>query len=128
VAVAPKVSRFRLGLADCKVRLRRYEDALKVYRDILRQDPAEVAVHYKLARAIHEAQGPRAAFAYYEKAAAEEKGNPMPHYYLGFAYKERGQKARAVAEFKKFLELKPDADEKKDIEAEIEDLGGAAPP
>jgi tetratricopeptide (TPR) repeat protein len=128
VQAAPKVSRFRLGLADCKVRLRKYDDALRVYREILKQDPAEVAVHYKLARAIHEAQGPRAAFPYYEKAAVEEKANPMPHYYLGFAYKERGLKARAIAEFKRFLELKPDADEKRDIEAEIEDLGGGAAP
>jgi hypothetical protein len=48
----------------------------------------------------------------------------MPHYYLGYLYKERGQKAKAVAEFKRFLQLRPEADEKKDIEAEIEDIGG----
>ncbi len=46
----------------------------------------------------------------------------MPHYYLGYMYKERGQRQRAKAEFKAFLRLKPDADERKDIEAEIEDL------
>jgi cytochrome c-type biogenesis protein CcmH/NrfG len=56
-----------------------------------------------------------------------EKDNAMPHYFLGYLYKEKGQKARAVGEFKKFLELKPDADEKKDIEAEIEDLTGGPP-
>jgi cytochrome c-type biogenesis protein CcmH/NrfG len=48
----------------------------------------------------------------------------MPHYYLGFAYKERGQRARAIVAFKTFLQKKPDAEERKDIEAEIEDLGG----
>ena len=48
----------------------------------------------------------------------------MPHYYLGYLYKERGEKRRAIEAFKAFLALKPDADERKDIEAEIEDLGG----
>jgi cytochrome c-type biogenesis protein CcmH/NrfG len=46
----------------------------------------------------------------------------MPHYYLGYLYKERGQKAKASAAFRRFLELRPDADERRDIEAEIEDL------
>jgi cytochrome c-type biogenesis protein CcmH/NrfG len=64
------------------------------------------------------------ALPWYERAARVEGANPMPHYYLGYLYKERGQKAKAVAEFRRFLELKPDADERKDIEAEIEDLGG----
>ena len=48
----------------------------------------------------------------------------MPHYYLAYAYKEHGQKAKAIQEFRLFLEKKPDAPERKDIEAEIEDLGG----
>jgi cellulose synthase operon protein C len=39
-------------------------------------------------------------------------------------YKERRQKAKAIERFKAFLALKPDAAERKDIEAEIEDLGG----
>jgi cytochrome c-type biogenesis protein CcmH/NrfG len=77
-----------------------------------------------MARAVHEAEGARAAFPYYERAAREERDNPMPYYFLGYAYKERGQRQRAVQAFKRFLELKPDADERKDIEAEIEDLGG----
>ena len=48
----------------------------------------------------------------------------MPHYYLGFAYKERGQRARAIGAFRAYLEAKPDAEDRKDIEREIEDLGG----
>ena len=48
----------------------------------------------------------------------------MPHYYLGYLYKEKGAKARAVTEFKAYLAIKPDADDKEDIRREIEDLGG----
>jgi cytochrome c-type biogenesis protein CcmH/NrfG len=48
----------------------------------------------------------------------------MPHYYLGFSHKERGRKSQAAAAFRTYLKLKPDADDRKDIEREIEDLGG----
>jgi tetratricopeptide (TPR) repeat protein len=124
ISAAPRVTRFRIALADCRARLGKYDDALRGYREVLRTDPAAKQVPYKVARALHEAEGARAALPWYERAARDEGDNPMPHYYLGYLYKERGQKAKAVAEFKRFLALKPDADEKKDIEAEIEDLGG----
>jgi tetratricopeptide (TPR) repeat protein len=126
IAAAPRVSRHRIALADCKDRLGKHEDAVRIYRQVMKADRAAVQVFYKLARALHESQGANAALPFYERATREEQQNPMPHYYLGYLYKERGQKARALAEFKRFLALKPDADEKKDIEAEIEDLGGAA--
>ncbi len=124
IAAAPKVSRHRVALADCKERLGKHEDAVRIYREVMKADRAAVQVLYKLARALHESQGASAALPYYERAARDEQGNPMPHYYLGYLYKERGQKAKAAAEFKRFLALKPDADEKKDIESELEDLGG----
>src|SRR6266540_1396473 len=124
-AAAPKASRHRIALADCKERLGKHDDAVRIYRQVMKADPAAVQVLYKLARALHESQGASAALPLYERAAREEATNPMPHYYLGYLYKERGQKAKAGGEFKKFLALKPDADERKDIEAEIEDLGAA---
>jgi hypothetical protein len=48
----------------------------------------------------------------------------MPHLYLGYQHKERGQKAAAVREFQRYLELRPDADDRKDVEREIEYLSG----
>ena len=59
---------------------------------------------------------------WYEKAAAAEPKNAMPHLYLGYWNKERGNRALAVQEFRKYLALRPDADDKKDVEREIEDL------
>ncbi len=126
IFAAPRVSRHRIALADCKAKLGKYDDAVRNYREVMKVDPAAVQVFYKLGRAVHESEGAKAALPWYERAAKEEKDNPMPHYYLGYMCKERGQKARAVAEFKRFLQLKPEADEKKDIEAEIEDLSGGA--
>ncbi|HET7825320.1 MAG TPA: tetratricopeptide repeat protein, partial [Anaeromyxobacter sp.] len=125
IAAAPRLSRLRLALGDCTAKLGKNEDAARIFRDVLKSDPAAVQAVYRLARAVHESEGARAALPLYERAAREEAKNPMPHYYLGYLYKERNQKARAVQEFKRYLELRPEAEEKKDIEAEIEDLGGA---
>jgi tetratricopeptide (TPR) repeat protein len=127
IAAAPTVSRYRIALADCRARLGKHGEAARIYREVMKADPLAVQVFYKLARALHEGEGARAALPWYERAARDEKDNPMPHYYLGYLYKERGQKAKAAAEFKRFLALKPEADERRDIEAEIEDLGGHAP-
>jgi tetratricopeptide (TPR) repeat protein len=77
-----------------------------------------------MARAIHESTGVKDAFPWYERAVREEPENPMPYYFLGFAYKDRGQKAKAVHLFKQYLVKRPDAEDKKDILQEIEDLGG----
>jgi len=124
VAAAPRLSRLKIGLGDCELKLGKAPDATRTFREVLKADPAAVEVLYRLGRAVHEAEGSRAATPWYERAAREEKKNPMPHYYLGYAYKERGQRQRAIEAFKTYLALKPDAEERKDIEAEIEDLGG----
>jgi tetratricopeptide (TPR) repeat protein len=124
VAAAPRVARLQIALGDCQLRVGKAEDAAKVFRAVLRADAKAVPVLYRLGRALHESEGERAALPWYERAAREEKDNPMPHYYLGYLYKERGERRRAVEAFKVFLALRPDADERKDIEGEIEDLGG----
>jgi predicted Zn finger-like uncharacterized protein len=124
IAAEPRTWRLRIALADCRAKLGKYDDAVRGYREVMRADPSAVAVVYKLARALHQGEGAKVALPWYERAARVESTNPMTHYYLGYLYKERGQKAKAVAEFRRFLELKPDADEKRDIEVEIEDLGG----
>ena len=125
IQLAPKVPRLRVGLAECTAKVGKHEEAVKLLQALLKSDPRAVQAYFLMARSLHEWKGMAAALPWYERAAREEPDNPMPHYYLGYAYKEqRGQKARAVQEFRKFLERKPDAPEKKDIEAEIDDLQG----
>ncbi len=124
IALAPKEQRLRVASADCKVRLGKHAEAVALYRRALQADPAQVGLYYKIARAQHEAGGRKGALPWYERAAREEPRNPMPHYYLGFAYKEGGQRSKAIEAFRAYLSAKPDAEDKKDIEREIEDLGG----
>jgi tetratricopeptide (TPR) repeat protein len=106
------------------VRLGNHAQAAVIYRRALEADGRQVGLYYKIARAEHEANGLRAALSWYERAAREDPRNAMVHYHLGFAYKDRHDRARAVAEFRAYLRASPDADDRKDIEREIEDLGG----
>jgi tetratricopeptide (TPR) repeat protein len=122
--LAPTLSRLKLDLADCRLRTRRPAEAVRLYQEVADADPKQPGVHYRLARAIHETKGMGTALGYYEKAAAAEKDNPMPFLYLGYAYKERGAKAKAVQAFKSYLSIKADAEDRADIVREIEDLGG----
>ncbi|HEY6005584.1 MAG TPA: tetratricopeptide repeat protein, partial [Anaeromyxobacter sp.] len=125
IAAAPRLARLKLALGDCKAKLGKNDEAVRIFKDVMKSDPSAVQALYRLARALHESEGARIALPVYERAAREDPKNPMPHYYLGYLYKERNQKQRAVQEFRRYLELRPDAEEKKDIENEIEDLGGA---
>jgi tetratricopeptide (TPR) repeat protein len=122
--VAPKREGARIELASCQVRLGRATEAVALYQQALKGDPTHVEVYYLIARAVSDSQGLKAAVPWYEKAVAKEPSNPMPHLYLGYWHKERGQKSAAVQEFRKYLSMRPDADDKKDVEQEIEDLGG----
>jgi tetratricopeptide (TPR) repeat protein len=125
-ALARNENRIRIALADCKTKLGRHAEAVTLYRRVLQADPKQVGLYYKIARAQHEATGLREAMSWYEQAAREEPSNAMPHYYMGFAHKERGRAAKAITEFREYLRISPNALDRQDIEREIEDLGGGA--
>ncbi|WP_152643391.1 tetratricopeptide repeat protein, partial [Anaeromyxobacter sp. PSR-1] len=125
IELAPRATRLRVELGECQGKLGKHAEAVRTLRAAQRADPAAGQVLYPLAREVHQAEGVRAALPLYERAVREDPKNAMPHYFLGYAYKERGQRERAVQAFRAFLALKPDAPERRDIEAEIEDLGGA---
>lgn len=124
VQLAPREPRLRMELADCRMKLGQASQAIQIYQEALRADPRLTVLYYRIARAVHDSQGESAAVPWYERAAKEDRENPMPHYYLGFYNKVHGRRLRAVEEFRAYLRLKPDAEDRKDIEREIEDLGG----
>jgi tetratricopeptide (TPR) repeat protein len=124
-ALAPKVARLRVALADCKHEQKRYAEAIRVYREAARVDPsAAPPLYYRIGRSVQAEKGLRAAAPWYERAVREDPKNPMPFYYLGYHYKQRGERRRAIESFQAYLAARPEAEDRKDIEAEIEYLGG----
>lgn len=124
IQLAPREQRLRMELADCRLKMGEAPRAIQIYKDALKAQPGLVVLYYRIARAVHESSGATPALPWYERAAALDRDNPMPHYYLGFAFKVKGQRQKAVQAFKSYLRLRPDAEDRKDIEQEIEYLGG----
>ncbi len=53
------------------------------------------------------------------RATKAEPENPMPHYYLGYFYKDKGKKKEALRHFQAYLEILGDKDS--DFRQEVED-------
>ncbi|MFZ5470790.1 MAG: tetratricopeptide repeat protein [Myxococcota bacterium] len=119
---APGRARVMALVGDCHYQATKWNEAITHYRKALGADPSLTQVYYRMARAYAEQGKHTEAINWYRRATSEDKDNPMPWYYLGFAYKERRQKNEAIAAFQKYLEKKPDAEDKREIEDEIFDL------
>ena len=61
----------------------------------------------------------------YEKSLTFDQNNAEAHYNLGLLYdKVKTDPEKAVLHYKKYLELKPDAEDKEEIETWIQQLSG----
>ncbi|HZA14994.1 MAG TPA: tetratricopeptide repeat protein [Myxococcaceae bacterium] len=109
-------------IGDAYFQAAHWDKAIKQYREALKADPRLTYVYYKIGRALSEKGKPKLAVEWYRKATAAEPDNAMPWYYLGFLYKERRQRPQAIAAFRAYLQRRPDAPDKKEIEDEIYDL------
>ncbi|NOK22848.1 tetratricopeptide repeat protein, partial [Corallococcus carmarthensis] len=118
----PQRTRVMGAMGDVLFNAARWDDAVRRYQAALKADPKLTYVYYKVARAYTEQAQHAKAIDWYKKATTAEPGNPQSFYYLGFAYKERNKRKDAITAFKEYLEKKPDAADKKDIEDEIYDL------
>jgi predicted Zn finger-like uncharacterized protein len=118
----PQRTRVLGAIGDVLFNAARWDEAVRRYQAALKADPKLTYVYYKVARAYTEQAQHAKAIDWYKKATSAEPQNPQPYYYLGFAYKERNKRKDAITAFKEYLERKPEAADKKDIEDEIYDL------
>ncbi|HVE84894.1 MAG TPA: tetratricopeptide repeat protein, partial [Myxococcales bacterium] len=118
----PSRTRILSLVGDCYFQAVKWPEAIARYQLALKADPKLVQVYYKLGRAYSEKGEHAKAISFYQKATQLDKDNAMPYYYLGYAYKERGRKREAVAAFRDYLKRKPEAEDKAEIEDEINDM------
>jgi tetratricopeptide (TPR) repeat protein len=79
--------------------------------------------HYNLAVAYTKATFINKAIQEYEKSLAYDNGNAEAHFNLGLLYKGMPDNAdKALMHFKKYLELKPDADDSQEVQDSIDGL------
>ncbi|MFH1116912.1 MAG: tetratricopeptide repeat protein [Pseudomonadota bacterium] len=68
----------------------------------------------------------RQALSDYNKAATLDKKFAEPHFNLALIYEQEKNNQKAVAELSQYLKLMPNAEDKKEIEAKIRELGASS--
>ncbi len=120
--VDPTRARLLAAMGDAYFQSAEWDMAIRRYQQALKADGKLIALNYKVARALSEQGKSAEAVSWYRKATSAEPENAMPWYYLGYLYKERRQRGEAITAFTRYLEKKPDAADKREIEDEIYDL------
>ncbi len=120
--VDPSRARLLGLIGDAWFQSTQWDKAISRYETALKVDPSLTYVFYKIGRALSESGEPGKAITWYRKATEAEPKNAMPWYFLGFLHKERRQRPQAISAFQRYLELRPDAPDAKEIDLEIYDL------
>jgi predicted Zn finger-like uncharacterized protein len=109
---------YRIG--RCYMEMRDYKEAIRTFQGVAKSFPDFLRGQYMLARAYHLADRMNEAFAQYKKVASLDKKNAMPHYYLGYMYKEKKEIRNATFHFKQYLVMDPDGPYAGEIKDELE--------
>jgi tetratricopeptide (TPR) repeat protein len=110
-----------------KKRASREEDALKkrladLEASILKE---RAQYNYNLAVAYARAEMYDEAIDTYERSLSYDKNNADAHYNLGVLYDTvKGRTEEAIAQYKEYLALQPDASDREEVEASIKRLSG----
>jgi Flp pilus assembly protein TadD, contains TPR repeats len=119
ITAQPKHIELLLLLGDVYRSQSLLPEALKIYQKSLAVNPKAGGVALRLARSYDELNQKAAAIKFYLEAIKQEPDNAQPHYYLGYIYKATNKKNLAVTEFRRYLQLRPDAPDAIDVNDEI---------
>jgi tetratricopeptide (TPR) repeat protein len=118
----PNRTAVQAAIGDAYSQAEEWDQAIVTYEKALKADPELKPVYFKLGTAYGERKKYELAIGFYKKAAVAEPENANVWLSLGYAYKERKQKHEAAAAFQNYLAKRPDAENKKEVEDEIDYL------
>jgi predicted Zn finger-like uncharacterized protein len=118
----PNRTAVQAAIGDAYSQAEEWDQAITTYEKALKADPDLKAVYFKLGQAYGEVKKFEQAITYYKKATAVEPENAAIWLSLGYAYKEQKRRAEAASAFERYLAKRPDAENKKEIEDEIDYL------
>jgi tetratricopeptide (TPR) repeat protein len=84
--------------------------------------PSTPGLAYRLGRTYDDLNRKALAIKFYQQAVKNDPSDPMPHYYLGHVFKAQNNLRTALAEFRKYLQLRPDAPDADEVKDEIDYL------
>ena len=96
------------GLGELALKKGDFEAARKYFSDALAVSPEDEAAAYNVGEMLFSNQNVDEAIKYFELASQIKKDWPKPYYKLGFVYLNKGDNAKALENFNKFVALAPD--------------------
>lgn len=102
-----------------------YAKAITAYQRHLEADPAAPNEHYQIGAAFDGMGKKKEAIAAYKESTQRDAANAKAWESLGYDYKDLGKNKDAAAAFKQYLKLNPQAEDRKEIESELDGLGAA---
>ena len=118
----PNRTAVQAAIGDAYSQAEQWAQAIVTYEKAIKADPALKSVYFKLGLAYGETKKFDLAITNYKKATEVEPENATVWLSLGYAYKERKQRAEAASAFSRYLAKRPDAENKREIEDEIDYL------
>ncbi len=113
-----------VALGDTFFDERKYKQAVDLYGRALKLNDEVSYVHYQSGLAYRFLKKRNEALRALEKAVSLGHKEPRVHKILAFDYRDSGQSGRAIASFKAYLAMRPKAEDRKEIEAQVKRLGG----
>jgi len=96
------------GLGELAVRKGDMTAAQKDFSDALAVSPEDEGAAYNVGEMLFSNQQPDEAIKYFELAIRLKKDWPKPYYRLGFVYLNKGDYAKSLESFNKFVALDPE--------------------
>ena len=122
VAMDPQRLDVQLALGEAYLKQGAARQALRVLTRAYRKNRKFPGLAYLVGRAYHDQDKISRATKFYQEAVRLNPRDPMPHYYLGYVYKAGRRNRQAISEFRRYLQLRPDAPDADDVREEIDYL------
>jgi tetratricopeptide (TPR) repeat protein len=95
------------GIGEAFMRQNKFADAEQYFKKSIDIDPGDPALAFNVAEIMMQAGNADEAIRYYELAIRIKPDQPKFHLKLGYAWLNKGDNPKAVAELTKFVELSP---------------------
>jgi tetratricopeptide (TPR) repeat protein len=92
------------------------DEAMKSFVKAMEIDPQNAQAKLGAGQVNYRKRQFPSAIALFSAALSLDRGNPEIYKLLGFAYRDSGDQAKAAQAFRSYLDLNPDASDKKDFE------------
>ena len=122
VELDPKRARLWALVGDAEQQSGDVDSAIRDFQRALAQDPNLPAVWTKLGIAYKDkdCRGCRTrAVDALQRATRVDPGDALAHHQLGYIFKDDGRRKEAVAEFRRYLDLRPDAGDAPNVQDDI---------